>query len=272
MPTSTRLRTLLLNALGYPELVDELIAAIDAAASIEASEIADGAVTTDKIEDLAVTTGKLALLAVDSGQIAANAVTDAKLRQGAALTVIGRSANSTGNVADIAAGSDAHVLRRSGTTLGFGTLASGAYGAGTVNNAAMDSNILKYVDVTVPTAEVLTLNATPKELVPAPGAGFVNIVDSVYATIDFNSAAYATDAAGFTVRYTNGAGASVGATLTQGFAQAAADARQSVRAAATALTPVANAAVVLYADNADPTTGDSDVKVRVYYRVVPDLL
>lgn len=56
--------------------------------------------------------------------IANNAVTDAKFRQSAALSVVGRSANSTGNVADIAAGTDGHVLRRSGTTLAFGTVAT----------------------------------------------------------------------------------------------------------------------------------------------------
>jgi hypothetical protein len=39
---------------------------------------------------------------------------------GAALSVKGRSANSSGAVADITAGTDGHVLRRSGTTLGFG--------------------------------------------------------------------------------------------------------------------------------------------------------
>jgi len=51
-----------------------------------------------------------------------NTVTDAKLRTSAALSVIGRSANSTGNVADISAGSDGDVLRRSGTALGFGSI------------------------------------------------------------------------------------------------------------------------------------------------------
>jgi hypothetical protein len=61
---------------------------------------------------------------IATGGIAANAVTDAKLRQGAALSVIGRSANSTGNVADIAAANDGEVLRRSGTALGFGTIAT----------------------------------------------------------------------------------------------------------------------------------------------------
>lgn len=54
--------------------------------------------------------------------IANNAVTDAKLRQSAGLSVIGRSANSTGNVADITAASSNQVLRRSGTSLGFDTL------------------------------------------------------------------------------------------------------------------------------------------------------
>lgn len=54
--------------------------------------------------------------------IANNAVTDAKLRQGAATTVIGRSANSLGNVADIAAASDGQILRRAAGVLGFGTV------------------------------------------------------------------------------------------------------------------------------------------------------
>lgn len=54
--------------------------------------------------------------------IAANTVTDAKLRQSAGLSVIGRSANSTGNVADITAASDNQVLRRSGSSIGFGAI------------------------------------------------------------------------------------------------------------------------------------------------------
>ena len=51
------------------------------------------------------------------------AVTDAKLRDSAALSVIGRSANTTGDPADIAAASDHQVLRRSGTSIGFGAVA-----------------------------------------------------------------------------------------------------------------------------------------------------
>jgi hypothetical protein len=63
--------------------------------------------------------------------INAAAVTNAKLRDSAGLSVIGRSANSAGTVADIAAASDNQVLRRSGSALGFGTVATG----GIANNA-----------------------------------------------------------------------------------------------------------------------------------------
>jgi hypothetical protein len=64
--------------------------------------------------------------------IANDAVTDAKLRNSGALSVIGRSANSSGDPADISASaaSDA-VLRESGSTVGFGTIATG----GIANNA-----------------------------------------------------------------------------------------------------------------------------------------
>ena len=71
--------------------------------------------------------------------IAANAVTDAKLRQGAALTVIGRATNSTGDVADIATSADGDVLRRSGTTLGFGTIATAGLADASVTYAKIQN-------------------------------------------------------------------------------------------------------------------------------------
>lgn len=54
--------------------------------------------------------------------IDANVVTNTEIRQSAALSIIGRSANSTGNVADISAANDGEVLRRFGTSLGFGAI------------------------------------------------------------------------------------------------------------------------------------------------------
>lgn len=58
--------------------------------------------------------------AVPTAAIQNNAVTDAKLRQGSHTSVVGRSANSTGNVADIVADDDDTVLIRSGGVVGFG--------------------------------------------------------------------------------------------------------------------------------------------------------
>lgn len=61
--------------------------------------------------------------------IANNAVTDAKLRDSGALSVIGRAANSTGDPADISASAaSGAVLRESGSTLGFGTIATAGLG------------------------------------------------------------------------------------------------------------------------------------------------
>ena len=83
---------------------------------------------------------------VATAGIANNAVTDAKLRQGAAISLIGRSVNSAGDVADIAAAaaSDA-VLRESGNVLGFGTVAT----AGIANNAVTDTKLRDAAAVSV---------------------------------------------------------------------------------------------------------------------------
>lgn len=56
-----------------------------------------------------------------AASIGNNKVTDAMIRDGAATSVIGRSANTVGDPADIAASADNQGLRRVGGVLGFGT-------------------------------------------------------------------------------------------------------------------------------------------------------
>lgn len=84
--------------------------------------------------------------------LATNSVTDAKLRQSTGLSLIGRSANSTGNVADILAGSDFQVLRRSGANIGFGALdlsQSAAVGSSVLSipNGGTGSSTQNFVDL-----------------------------------------------------------------------------------------------------------------------------
>lgn len=77
---------------------------------------------------------------VATAGLANNAVTDAKLRQGTALTVIGRSANTTGNVADIAAvAASGSVLRESGSTIGWGTISTAGIGNSQVTEAKLSN-------------------------------------------------------------------------------------------------------------------------------------
>jgi hypothetical protein len=68
--------------------------------------------------------------------IGSNKVTVGMLAQLAALSLLGRSANSTGNVAAISAtaATDA-VLRESGSTIGFGTITTGGIANAAVTNA-----------------------------------------------------------------------------------------------------------------------------------------
>lgn len=72
--------------------------------------------------------------------VAADGITDAKLANMAALSVKGRSANSAGDPADIAASaaSDA-VLRESGSTIGFGTIATAGIAADAVTYAKIQN-------------------------------------------------------------------------------------------------------------------------------------
>jgi len=59
-------------------------------------------------------------------------VTDANITNRTALSVFGRSANTTGVGADVVATVDGHVLRRSGGAVQFGTLPSASFAANTV--------------------------------------------------------------------------------------------------------------------------------------------
>ena len=67
----------------------------------------------------------------------------ANLTQGSALSVLGVTGNATADVASIAAGSDAQVLRRSGTALAFGALdlAAAAAITGDLPDANLSANV-----------------------------------------------------------------------------------------------------------------------------------
>lgn len=136
------------------------------------------------------------------------------------------------------------------------------------------------VTVEVTAAEMLALNATPKTLVAAPGAGRVLVPVGALFFLDYNSAAYAGIATGedMAIRYTNGSGAVAATVETTGFLDQTADQLRWLNAGATpaatagGLTPVANAALVLHMTTGEITTGDSPLFVRTYYVNLPATL
>ena len=135
---------------------------------------------------------------------------------------------------------------------------------------ASGDGVVRYAEVTVTAAEVLALNAAPKTLVAAPGAGRVLEFMGAILILDYNAAAYAAVAAGedLAIRYTDGSGAICSTTLeTTGLLDGTADALRTIKPIVTDLTPVANSPLVLHLLSGEITTGDSPLRLKVSYRV-----
>ncbi len=237
-------------------------------------DLEPAAVGTASVADGAVVEAKIGALAVTAGKIGAAAVTTAKIMDANVTTVKILDANVT--TAKFAVGAvDA-------TALGSNAVTTVKILDANVTHAKLDPEIeVKSADITVSSAEMLALNATPKTLIAAPAAGTAIIFEGAVVFLDYGTAAYAAiDAAGddLAFRYTGVAGAIVAECEATGFLDLTADAMRYVRphaavaAADSSITPVAAAALVLHMLNSEITTGDSPLKVRVYYRVVPTVL
>ena len=128
---------------------------------------------------------------------------------------------------------------------------------------------LKTATVTVSSAELLALNASPKTLIAAPAAGKALILVAAELWLDFATTKYDGIAAGedLTIRYTDGSGALLATIETDPFLAAEADAFRYVEPTTTAaITPVAEAPLVLHLCTGEIATGDSPLKLRLLYR------
>lgn len=124
--------------------------------------------------------------------ITTNGIDNTMIRQGGALSVIGRSANSTGNVADIqATGSTDYVLRESGGTIGFGQvatagIANSAVTYAKIQNVSATSRFLGRITAGAGVTEELTgtqattlldtFTSSLKGLAPSSGGGTTNFL------------------------------------------------------------------------------------------------
>lgn len=151
--------------------------------------------------------------------------------------------------------------------------------ANEVARAAIEAaqNPVRFVDVTVSSAELLALNATPKTLIAAPASGLMNVFQSILIHKPAGTA-YGGIASGedLAVKYVNSSGAALATVETTGFLdQATAQSRYAEAYRATSgvndLTP-ANSAIVLHLLTGEITTGNSALLCRVFYRQIPTVL
>jgi hypothetical protein len=124
--------------------------------------------------------------------------------------------------------------------------------------------------VQIPAAAVATLNATPVEVLAAPGAGLYYTVEFVEAFLDHQGVDYDAAASGDTLvlKYTDGSGAALTSTIAgDTFGGASADAY--AYAIGVAAIPVLNAKVVAHINTGEwySAAGDGIVNLRVHYTV-----
>jgi len=125
------------------------------------------------------------------------------------------------------------------------------------------SGSVRVAEVTLSSTQVLALNSTPIEVVPAPGVGRANLILVAYASVAFVSAAYATNTS-LTIGH-----AGVGLTITGILAATSSKiAAAAGTFAAVATTAVQNAAITVSAASGNPATGDSPVTISVLYTTV----
>lgn len=164
------------------------------------------------------------------------------------------------------------------------TITASQIAANTITNAQLAANtvginqlataVMQTAQVNLTAAQVKALNTTPIQLVAAQGAGLVVFVNSVVVSMVYGTATYSCNASGASLFYgATAAGQACGVTVTQAFIQLSSGTNFAyIRGNATLMTDVtanlANAPVTIKAATSDPTTGDSLVKILVYYKVV----
>lgn len=214
---------------------------------------------------------------IETGQAYASGDRVDVIRDGMANVVLGDTvargkwltadANGKAVEATIVAGSEVHVIGRAEVSGVAGDVIPMYVQPGVI---ATDTGIVS-ADVTITTGQLLALNATPKELVAAPGAGMAILVEDLQLFLDYNSVAYDGIAAGenLELRYENGSGALLATIETDPFLAATADAYRHVLPVTTAahLVP-ANKAIVLCLASGEIATGNSPLKARIRYRTV----
>jgi hypothetical protein len=127
-----------------------------------------------------------------------------------------------------------------------------------------------YFDVTIPSADVLTLNTTPIELVPAQGANKIIVPTTILAEMDYNTTPYATNG---NLVIKSGGGWFVAAAEDTQFLFGTVSRIVNIMViendkSATTVQYVANQPLTVEVLTGNPTAGDSNIRIFGYYKVI----
>lgn len=127
-------------------------------------------------------------------------------------------------------------------------------------------------EVTITSAEILALRATPKTLVAAPGAGLLTEFVSMQLILDYNSAAYTETSDNLAVKFNNGSGVQVSQAIeATGFIDQTADtvtnALPKIDAIAAAANAVNKALVLHNTGDGEYASGNSPIRAKVVFRL-----
>jgi len=148
-----------------------------------------------------------------------------------------------------------------------------AIGADKVLSSMISPLVRKYVAVPIAAAEFNGMYAAPVELVAAPGADTLLVLDQVQLAMTYGAAAYAAGGVA-AVQYddtANGAGVIASTTLAAAVFQATASTTWTFNPGVVALPFATTVNTGLYLSNITGafTTGDSDMVAHVWYREIP---
>lgn len=116
-----------------------------------------------------------------------------------------------------------------------------------------------YAEISLSSAQILDLNATPITLVAAPGAGKVIVPLTYVVSYTYVSAAYAANV-DLRARYTTGGFNSI-------YTLSAVASSNQITTPQSLTSVIANEPIQAFVGTGNPTTGDGTIKIGVYYKI-----
>ncbi len=225
---------------------------------------------TAQFRDQSVTAAKIANYTITGTQMAPFAVQGSIMRSGAAGVWEQLIAKTAGY---ILIGNDADLRSRPMT----GPVRIDGDGLTSIQNGVITPEMLAFslvgenleVNVTVPSADVLISNATPYLIIGAPGAGYGIEVISASQSIVYVSAAYATNTISQLLVDTATVPQMICNDILVSTVSRTVPMDRDFTIGASDTVIIANKGLYFKTKTGNPTAGDSNIIVKVRYRIIP---